>query len=77
MTTTPAISSLSTLSVLDPARTPHRRTDGFDRQLQSTTAAQVAQTAKGAAAGAGCLLSGDLLEQLQSLSGLAAATPRA
>ena len=75
MTATPAISSLPTAETAAPRHAPHRRIDGFDRQLQSTTAGQMAQSAAGAAAGAGSLLSSDLLQQLQSLSGLAAATP--
>jgi hypothetical protein len=102
MTTSPAVSSLATPAAPPPAHLHHRRDGGFDQQLRSATASQVAQTTAGAltgaaapgtaaggatgtsalagtpigtAAGAGTLLAGDLLMQIQNLPGRAAATP--
>jgi hypothetical protein len=77
MTTTPAVGSLSTLEQPVPARTHHRRADGFDQQLQSKTSGQIAQSPGAVGGGVGSLLSSDLLRQIQSLTGLAAATPTA
>lgn len=74
MTASPAIGSLSASDQAMPARAHQRHADGFDRQLQSA-GAQMAQSATAADSGAGSLLSSDLLRQIQSLTGLAAATP--
>ncbi len=77
MTVSPAIGSLFTPHAAAPARAQPRRSDGFDRQLHGVTADRLAQSAAGAATSAGGLLASDLLRQLQTLSGLAQATPPA
>ena len=75
MTLSSAIGSTSTATQAVPAHGHHHRRDGFDRQLQNAASGQVAQATTATTGGAGSLLSSDLLRQIQSLPGLAAATP--
>ena len=80
MTVSSAINSFFAPDSAGSTRARQHRSDGFDRQLQSSVPGRVAQAASRAGAastptGAGHLLSSDLLRQIQALPGVAAATP--